>query len=73
MVLYQILQTNITRIIWQTVRKTANKFLGIKLFRPFFRHLSSLCMFTAFVNPKSPIFLFLRVEITVLWVQEVAG
>ena len=27
---YQILQTNITRIVWQTVRRITNEILGIK-------------------------------------------
>ena len=27
---YQILQTNITRIMWQTVRRITNEILGIK-------------------------------------------
>ena len=27
---YQILQTNITRTVWQTVRRITNKILGVK-------------------------------------------
>ena len=27
---YQILQTNITRIVWQTIRRITNEILGIK-------------------------------------------
>ena len=27
---YQILQTNIIRIVWQTVRRITNKILGVK-------------------------------------------
>ena len=27
---YQILQTNITRTVWQTVRRIANEILGVK-------------------------------------------
>ena len=27
---YQILQTNITRTVWQTVRRIKNKILGVK-------------------------------------------
>ena len=27
---YQILQTNITRIVWQTVRRINNEILGVK-------------------------------------------
>ena len=30
LILYQILQTNITRIVWQTVRRITNEILGIK-------------------------------------------
>ena len=27
---YQILQTNITRIVWQTIRRITNEILGVK-------------------------------------------
>ena len=30
MILYQFLQTNITRAVWQTVRRIANEILGVK-------------------------------------------
>ena len=30
MIQYQILQTNITRTVWQTVRRITNKILGVK-------------------------------------------
>ena len=30
MVQYQILQTNITRTVWQTVRRITNEILGVK-------------------------------------------
>ena len=29
---YQILQTNITRTVWQTVRRITNKIMGVKRF-----------------------------------------
>ena len=31
MIQYQILQTNITRTIWQTIRRVTNEILGVNL------------------------------------------
>ena len=36
---YQILQTNITRTVWQTVRRITNVILGVKGFRYYFLSL----------------------------------
>ena len=50
MIQYQILQTNIVRIIWQTVRRITNEILGVKGLIPS-HHSHTGCKIQEYVPP----------------------